>query len=259
MKYFCLFVCIFFVPIVLTAQNQDLKTIEHLIDNGRSEVVYQDLNLFLKNHPSNSEAFFLRAKYYYNFQSFKAALQDVDMALKFEKNNAKYYHLKGDILFGLKKYFSAAENFEKTFSLDSTFQNCRYKAAQSYLKAQKFQQAEKVLKNHAFTDSTKLLLSEIYLEGGDGISALKTINTIEKKDAEFYRQRGIVLCNAQWYKESIADFFMALDLNPNLTDVYLFRGLSYYFLGQKQNAKDDWNTALKNRHFKAKEYLDKYR
>jgi tetratricopeptide (TPR) repeat protein len=259
MKYF-LFVLLLAAGLSVSAQDRgELVNIEYLINNGRGEAVYQDLCEIIKKYPREDKAYFLRAKYYFLTSNHKAALQDIDFALKCRYNNAAYHDLKGGILCLAKKYFQAGMSFETAFKTDTAFASCRYKAAKAYFDAQKFDKAENVLKNFADNDSSKLLLAEIFFENGDVISALKTVNTAEKKSAEFYRIRGIIYCKAEMYEESITDLNAALDLKPSLTDIYLWRGLSYYFSMQKQNAKQDWNTALKFRHFKANDYLEKYR
>ena len=259
MKHF-LFVLLLAAGLSVSAQDRtELVNIEYLINNGRGEKVYQDLCGILKKYPREDKAYFLRAKYYFLTSNHKAALQDIDFALEYRFNNAVYHDLKGEILMLAKKYFQAGMSFETAFKTDTLLSECRYKAAKAYLNAQKFDKAENVLKNFAGSDSSKLLLAEIYSENGDVIPALKTVNTVEKKSAGFYRLRGIIYCKAEMYEESITDLNSALDLDPSLTDIYLWRGLSYYFSGQKQNAEQDWNTALKFRHFKANDYLEKYR
>ena len=239
--------------------EQELVNIEYLINNGRGNAVYSDLNAFIKKYPSNPQAYFLRAKYYFQNKNHKAALQDIDIALKFSPLNADYHELKGGILFLGKKYSQAGESFEKAFQTGNSHENCRYKAAESFFSAKNFQRAETLLKGFAENDSAKLLLTKIQSENGDNIAALKTVNTIEKKNADFYFARGVIYGKSEMYERSIDDLNTALDLNPSLTEIYLWRGLSYYFSGQKQNARQDWNTALKHRHFKANDYLEKYR
>jgi tetratricopeptide (TPR) repeat protein len=256
MKYFLTF---FLSAVFFAAQAQEaLVNIEYLIENGRGSSVYQDLNAFIKTHPSNPQGYFLRAKYYFLCENHKAALKDVDFALKY-RQCADYYELKGDVLSLAQKYALSSESFSKALLLDTLRHSCRYKAAKACFLSKNYKEAEKLLKNRAESDSAKLLLSEIFLEGGDGISALKTVNTVQKHDAGFYRLRGIIYCRTQMYSQSIDDLNAALDLNPSLTDIYLWRGLAYYFSGRKAESRRDWNTALNYRLFKANEYLEKYR
>jgi tetratricopeptide (TPR) repeat protein len=48
----------------------------------------------------------------------KNALEEFDLAIKFNPRDAKIYRKKGIILFGLKKYEEAKINFQKTIQLD---------------------------------------------------------------------------------------------------------------------------------------------
>ena len=79
------------------------------------------------------------------------------------------------------------------------------------------------------------------------------------KNAAFYRSRGIIYLQSETYQFAIDDFNRAIDLDRTLCDIYLHRGLAKYMLGKKEDAKRDWNTAVKNRVYKANDYLEKYR
>lgn len=243
--------------------EKELNHIEYLVDNGRENTAFDELNVFIRKHPSNARAYYLRAKNYFNSKSTKAALQDISLALKYKNNVADYHFLKGEILFELSKYKSSAESFDKAFKLcDTLYESC-YRASEAFLRAENFSLGEKTSKKYLEkfpdSDSAKLLLAEAYLSQEEEIEALKIVNSVNKKDALFYRMRGIVYNKTQMYELSLTDFNTALDLNPKLTDVYLWRGLSYYFSGEKQKAKSDWNTALEKRLYKANQYLEKYR
>ncbi|MBT7935939.1 MAG: hypothetical protein HN722_07050, partial [Nitrospina sp.] len=49
---------------------------------------------------------------------FKNALEEFDLAIKFNPEDAKVYRKKGILLFGMKKYEEAKNNFQKTIMLD---------------------------------------------------------------------------------------------------------------------------------------------
>ena len=46
---------------------------------------------------------------------FKNALEEFDLAIKFNPEDAKIYRKKGVLLFGMKNYKEAKNNFQKTF------------------------------------------------------------------------------------------------------------------------------------------------
>ena len=50
---------------------------------------------------------------------FKNALEEFDLAIKFNPEDAKIYRKKGVLLFGVKNYEEAKNNFQKTIELDA--------------------------------------------------------------------------------------------------------------------------------------------
>ena len=136
-------------------------------------------------------------------------------------------------------------------------------AATSYLMAKNYAAAEKysrlylVMFEHN-TDAVSVLSESLACQG-DGVAALRVLNTMPYKDASFYRSRGIIYLQSETYQFAIDDFNRAIDLDPTLYDIYLHRGMAYYYLGKKDDAKRDWNTAVKDRVYKANDYLEKYR
>ena len=50
---------------------------------------------------------------------FKNALEEFDLAIKFNPEDARIYRKKGILLFGMKKYEAAKNNFQKTIELDA--------------------------------------------------------------------------------------------------------------------------------------------
>ena len=49
---------------------------------------------------------------------FKNALEEFDLAIKFNPEDANIYRKKGILLFGMKKYEEAKDNFQKTIQLN---------------------------------------------------------------------------------------------------------------------------------------------
>jgi len=247
----------------VTQLDKDLDHAAYLVNYDRREAAFSELNGFIKKHPSNHRAYYLRAINYYKDGNTKSALEDINYALKYRYNSADYHKLKGEILALSQKYKSSAESFETALRFcDTAFANY-YFAAKSYYLAEEFQRAEnnmkKFLEHHPENDSAKYLYAEILASNNNQIDALKIVNSMQQKGADFYRLRGIVYCKSEMYEYSLKDLNTALDLNPKLTDIYLWRGLAYYFSNKRDLAKADWQTALKYRHFKANNYLEKYR
>lgn len=246
-----------------TALDKDLNYAKYLVDNGKSDFAYSTLNQIIKKHPSCARAYYIRAINYYNDGNTKSAIADIDLAIKRQPRAAEYHSLKGQILYMAQKFSQSGDCFVQSFRLSDTLMSSCYYAARAFCKAEDYDKAEswaaKYIDAYPDCDSAKFLMSEILSCSGDPVGALRIINSMETKGADFYRLRGIAYCKSELYEYSLADLNKALDLNPKLVDIYLWRGLANCKAGNKQAAKADWNTALKFRLYKANDYLEKYR
>jgi serine/threonine protein kinase len=72
---------------------------------------------------------------------------------------------------------------------------------------------------------------------------LKGSPTINKR-ADLWLADGNAYRNAGKYRESLEAYNYALELNPNYTDGYYNRGLTYYYLKEYDSAISDFNQAL---------------
>ncbi|MBO7141803.1 MAG: tetratricopeptide repeat protein, partial [Bacteroidales bacterium] len=174
-----------------------------------------------------------------------------------------YLNTLADILFAQQKYTKAAETWILAIKTDEMSVNSYLGLAKAYLKSKSLEKAEKYSRLYLLMfkndEEAIAILSESLALQGDCMGALKVLNTMPDKNAAFYRSRGIIYLQSDTYQFAIDDFNRAIDLDHTLFDIYLHRGLAYYMLGKKDDAKRDWNTAVKNRVYKANDYLEKYR
>ena len=231
--------------------QKDLESAEHLINTHRNGDAFVILNQVIKKHPSAHRAWYLRASAYYNDGNIKSALSDMEHAVKLRSRNSLYLNTMAEILFAQNKYSKAAETWIMAIKADEMAVDGFLGAAKSLLKSKDYQGAEKysrlyllMFQNNAEAVS---VLSESLACQGDCVSALRVLNTMPAKNAAFYRSRGIIYLQSETYQFAIDDFNRAIDLDRTLCDIYLHRGLAKYMLGKKEDAKRDWNTAVKNR------------
>ncbi|MBO7567127.1 MAG: tetratricopeptide repeat protein [Bacteroidales bacterium] len=257
-----------FASLTASAQNggsdDELQYAEYLVNNGRSVLAYPTLNKIIAKTPSSHYAHYLRALNYFNDGNPKSALYDIDEALKRRPLETQYLKLKGDVLSALGKYGKAAECYSKAVkSNDEPPMQILYSAAQAYLRAKDYGNASHyasiMLDAAPESDSAKLLAAEIHIADNNTTDALRVINTVIKHDAQFYRLRGIAYCKSEMNDYAISDLNAALDIEPTLSDIYIWRGLAKYQSGNRKGAHDDWNTAISKRQYEAKNMLQKYR
>ena len=67
---------------------------------------------------------------------------------------------------------------------------------------------------------------------------------LNPKFADAYQNRGVVKNVLKLFPEALADFNQALKLNPGKNNgaIYVGRGVSKLFLGDKAGACEDWHT-----------------
>lgn len=245
--------------------DQQLKYAAYLVDNGKDALAFQTLNSLIKSRPSCHYAYYLRALNYYNARNTKSALYDIDQALRSRPLDTTYLALKGDILSMAGKYGKAAECYStaaKAQRQDAT-PRLLYSAALAYLRDQNFTKAttfaEMLLQTAPECDSAKTLAAEIFTAAGNPTDALRVINTAAKHDAKYYRARGMAYCKAQMNQYAISDLNNAIDIDPSLHDIYIWRGIAKYQSGDRKGAHLDWEKAISLRQYSAKELLQKYK
>ena len=74
---------------------------------------------------------------------------------------------------------------------------------------------------------------------------LDTALRLNPNFGDAYQNRGVVKNVLRLFPEALADFNQALKLNPGKTNagIYLGRGISKLYLGDKTGACEDWRTA----------------
>ena len=74
---------------------------------------------------------------------------------------------------------------------------------------------------------------------------LDTALRLNPNCADAYQNSGVVKNVLKLFPEALADFNQALKLNPgkNNAGIYLGRGISKLYLGDKTGACEDWRTA----------------
>lgn len=241
----------------------DLQYAEYLVNNGKSELAYPSLNKIISQSPSSHYAYYLRALNYYNDGNAKSALYDIDQALKHRPLDADYLALKGDILTLSGKHGKAADNYAKAVRNEDAPPHRIYAAASAYLRdkdyANAIKYAERLLDLAPDSDSAKMLAAEIFIDDNNTTDALRIINTVVARNAQFHRLRGIAYCKSQMNDYAIQDLNAALDIDPSMSDIYVWRGLAKYQSGDRKGAHNDWNIAVSKRQYEASNLLQKYR
>ncbi len=71
-----------------------------------------------KTNPAQSKIHYDLALELAQYSLYQNALEEFDLAIKFDPKNINAYRKKGVVLFGLKQYVEAEKLFKKVLSLD---------------------------------------------------------------------------------------------------------------------------------------------
>jgi tetratricopeptide (TPR) repeat protein len=175
------------------------------------------LNDFIIKNPGNSEAYFNRAKYFYDLKAYDEAIVDLASAMKIDSMKPKYYHLLADTYMDYYQSRMALMTMQKASGM--------------------------------FPDSIHTLLKlteyEIILQKYD--AAMQTIRSILEKDkqnADAYLLMGTVLEESGDNKRALAAFKKSTEMNPFLIDAWIKAGEVADKMGEK-DAKKYFETAIR--------------
>lgn len=268
MKFLAIISTTLLMPLMLSAQSntklsEDIQYVGYLVKNGRMQTAYPLLNDLIIKQKRCHEAYYWRALAYMQDGNNKAALSDISQATTISPLNGIYISTKAQILALLGRHKQAAATYQKASRTANADTLWIYMAAKEFQLAHQNDQANSIIENHINeipnNDTAKLLAAEILANNDNTIDALKILNTVLVQNAQFRLTRGITYCKAEMNQYAINDLNSALDLNPSLSDVYIWRGLAKYQMGKHKEAHSDWEYAIKLKNYKAKEFLEKYK
>lgn len=106
-----------------------------------------------------------------------------------------------------------------------------------------------------FVNAMELFTLGDYWEASKAYTSM-LVNNPFNKNALLYRGRSYL--EMEWYGFAIEDFNLLINLDPEHTEAYYFRGLAKFFRNEKNLAQIDFEFALELGHQLAGVILDKY-
>lgn len=126
----------------------------------------QDYNKAVQKNAQIADLYVNRGVCYYNLQDTTQALTDFRKAVELQKDNKLAWFNLGNLLFFSQNPVhiqEAAQCFEKTIALDSTFQKAYVNLAQSYIRLnQKEKACEQLQKAKSFNNAEAIQLYQIF-------------------------------------------------------------------------------------------------
>ena len=224
------------------------------LDNQRDEY-FSDRGALLTN------------RYECNYYDPENAVNDYEAAIKLNPNVVDYYISKGNIHNRLKQLPKLLECAKEAIRIDPDNGEGYYLYGEYYFKRNEFDKAltygKKSLmsKNRGFF-STMGFINLIMMQYPKYDETVKLYSDLIKKfpkDSMFYGERGRYNLLSKSYKNAITDFTKGIDLSPDSTDYYRFRGDAYRADGNFNAALSDYNHACNSNDSNACEKVEAVR
>ena len=193
-------------------------------------------------------------------RDYPSAIKDYDRAIESDPDYIDAYIARAEAKDSLRDYNSAKADFEKALKLEPY--NAKYyaKFGDFYAKREEYSDAYVKFKRASELDSEN---AELFLKAGKALfrrnlgstrgskrdydGAIEDFTKAIELDPDYtnaYVWRGFVKLEVlDDYNGSIADYSKAIELKPDYAGAYNDRGYSKYYLGDKRGACDDWKRA----------------
>ncbi|PSB00772.1 tetratricopeptide repeat protein [Merismopedia glauca] len=177
----------------------------------------------IKLNSRNALAYLARGQAKASLKKWQEAIEDYQKVLEIDSNNTEAYIGSARAKEGLKDYTGAIADYEKLYSYNNNT-SVYSPLLKNYILVGKKQEA--------------LNLTENLLESGfQGDTSSQT---------QIFRHllKGIVLIYFQDYKTAISNLDRAIALEPQYNASYLYRGIAYEKLGDREAAIKDYQKAV---------------
>jgi protein O-mannosyl-transferase len=189
-------------------------------DQGNSDKAFDWYSRVIYQFPSDDEAYVNRGNIYLARGNDSLAMADYNRAITInpKPKSAEAYSNRGSLFSRINKYDNAMADFDKAITIDP-------KLADIYL-------------NRAITYGA---LGQL----GQALKDWDTYITLKPRHFAAYNDRAIVKQGLKMHHEAIQDLDIAIKEKPEEGIYYLNRSISYFNLGDKNNARIDAQNAIK--------------
>jgi tetratricopeptide (TPR) repeat protein len=224
------------------APSSKAKSFEecNLLYNGKK---YDDcitcLNEYIKTNP-DSEAYRLRGMSYFYTAEYESAVKDFTNFLNKNKTNRTIYYQRGLAYEKLGSTKEAEADFKKACDFG-------YEKACNHMVSTVAGIAPGEGGNENRTAADWLKIAMDFVGKGDYENAISFLNRtieLEPNMPEAYLYRGLAYRNMQKYKEALADYNKLLTIDPKSASAYNNRGVVYWKQGKHKEALDDYNKTI---------------
>jgi tetratricopeptide (TPR) repeat protein len=233
-------------------------------NNTHYQWALEEINALIQQFPNRHAYYALRAKIYLKLEQGQQAIRDIETALSTYSRNADYYLIAAEAYAETgneRKALSALESAEKINPYNFAAKKQQIKIAQQIGAQDMLIQFASAYA--AFTDDVESLymIAEAEQKRGNHTDAIVLMNKVLEKStskAEYFIVRADAFMATRSWTNAMKDYAMALDINPNLPQVYINYGICRLENGDREGACYLWKRALHYKHSQANQYLYKW-
>ncbi len=225
---FCLFVFLF-GAVVIQDSRENFKFAKFSYDKGDYEEAVKFLDQAIQDDSLYLNAYFLRAKTYYDLNRFYNTIADINRILKIEPNDnpslGNFLLVRGKAFLGLEDFENAEADLKKSIELTNGDPETYFQLAR---------------------------LRFLTLNYVESLAELEKAIRKQAKNADYLAFRAQIKMayykpqpNTEVYRNILADISMAIALDPNNYKNYKLRSEFHAAMGQSEKALEDYDTIIR--------------
>lgn len=222
-------------------------------------------NQILNKNPKYYQAYYLKAEILTKVDNYDEAAKNYQKALNINPFNTEILNKAAFCYQKIGNFKKTTELYNKSLKINplqpKIFTNYVFALNQNNQYQEAIEKIDFYLEFFPSDIEAQYLKIQIYINSGDYLEALKLLNNLpknEQKAADFYLLRGQIYLQTKSYEQSYYDFSQCLDINPQKKEIYFYRGFSSLYINDINKACQDWQTAIKNKDYRANTPFFKY-
>lgn len=250
--------------------EKKLDEAKYLISKGDETNAFDVLDKLIVQSDRRHKAYEMRGDLLMQKGEYKNAAKSYEKASEIKNHNEIYKSKVAKAYFNDKNYKKSLKFCKSVISEDEDNINIVLLKAQNEFELKKYNKANTTIQKFLkyYPDNAEALnlygktfyYKKQYLKALEKYNVLLSDKTTDKQTlkAKYFENRADAYMAVSMYENVIKDLSMALDLNPNLPEVYYKRGIAKIRAKKTVEACYDFKFAYSKGYYKASDMLMKY-
>jgi tetratricopeptide (TPR) repeat protein len=218
--------------------DEQLNAAFSLFENGDYQETIDAASAIIESNPDAAEAYLLRGVAYTQLNNFNRAIDDFTRSIRILPYDWTSYTFRADAYAQSGKIAEALNDYDKAIAL-----NPRYAAAftgRAALLGQRGDNQNAKIDQLIAEGITSFTRQDLPSALSKFTQAIEVDETPESNVANAYYNRALVYATSGDVDSSIEDYTAAIDLDPEMHDAYLGRGIAYRQIEETEKAGADF-------------------